>query len=60
MTDPAGQRFLTPDILRMFPSFVWKARLKPEIHGPTNESLLRTLGGRASLDLANIKGRESA
>jgi uncharacterized protein (TIGR02466 family) len=44
MAGPAGKRFQAPDVLRMFPSFVWKAQLKPEVHGPMNESLLRTLG----------------
>jgi uncharacterized protein (TIGR02466 family) len=53
MGSQAGQRFQAPDILRMFPSFVWKAQLKPEVCGPMNQSVLRTLGeiGAPLLDL---------
>ena len=58
MAEPAGQSFLTPDILWMFPSFVWKARLKPEIHAPMNESSLRTLGDIGA-PLGDLKPGES-
>ena len=43
MTTQVAQRFLKSDVLRMFPSFVWKAELKPEIHEPINDLILRTL-----------------
>ena len=43
MTPQVAQRFQKPDVLRMFPSFVWKAELKPEIHEPINDLILRTL-----------------
>jgi hypothetical protein len=58
MAGPAGQSFQTPDFLRMFPSFVWKARLKPEIRAPMNESLLRTLG-KIGAPLADLKPGDS-
>ena len=44
MTKPPGQEFLRADLLRMFPTFVWKAELRPEIYQPINDSILRTLG----------------
>ena len=44
MTAQVAQRFQTSDVLRMFPSFVWKAELRPEVHERINDSILRTLG----------------
>jgi hypothetical protein len=44
MSKPPGQGFSKADLLRMFPTFVWKAELRPEIHQPINDSILRTLG----------------
>ena len=36
-------RFAAADVLRMFPTFVWKAELKPEVHQGINRKLVRTL-----------------
>src|SRR5262245_17008182 len=44
VTTRVAQRFQETDVLRMFPSFVWKAQLRPEIHEPMNDSILRALG----------------
>src|SRR5258708_20296832 len=44
MTRQPGQNFQTSDVLRMFPTFVRKAELRPEAYKPINESILRTLG----------------
>ncbi len=44
MTRQPGQKSQNADVLRMFPTFVWKAELRPEIYQPINESILRTLG----------------
>ena len=35
--------FATTDVLRIFPSFVWKAELEPNVHGRINESVVRKL-----------------
>lgn len=32
-----------PAVLRMFPSFVWKAGLRPEVHQSLDESIVRAL-----------------
>ena len=40
MTTQVAQRFQTSDDLRMFPSFVWKAELRPEVHQRINDSIL--------------------
>jgi uncharacterized protein (TIGR02466 family) len=58
MASQAGRTFQAPDILRMFPSFVWKAQLKPEICGPVNESILQSLRGIGA-PLADLKPGES-
>ncbi|MGH6894231.1 MAG: 2OG-Fe(II) oxygenase family protein [Dongiaceae bacterium] len=42
-TGPATQRFETTDLLRMFPSFVWKAELAREVFEPINVALLAAL-----------------
>ena len=39
------ERFQKTDVLRMFPSFVWKAELVPEIAAPMNAALLAALPG---------------
>ena len=44
MTTQVAQRFQTSDVLRMFPSFVWKAELRPEVHEQINNSIVRMLG----------------
>ena len=36
-------RFGSPDILRMFPTFVWKCELAPEVHRAINEGVLEWL-----------------
>lgn len=35
--------FQNVDTLRMFPSWVWKAALSPEVYTPLNEAIVRTL-----------------
>lgn len=35
--------FATTDVLRIFPTFVWKAELEPDVHGRINESVSRKL-----------------
>jgi uncharacterized protein (TIGR02466 family) len=48
---PSAQRFQKADVLRMFPTFLWKAELRPEIYEPLNDSILQALGAlRAPLD----------
>ncbi len=37
--------FEATDALRMFPTLVWKAELKPEIHRRLNENIIGTLDG---------------
>src|SRR5437667_1825202 len=32
-----------PDVLRMFPSFAWKADLRPDVHQGLNENIVRAL-----------------
>jgi uncharacterized protein (TIGR02466 family) len=32
-----------PEVLRLFPAFVWKAQLRPELHQPLDAALLREL-----------------
>lgn len=44
MTKQPGQRLQHADVLRIFPTFVWKAELRPEIRKPINDSILRALG----------------
>jgi uncharacterized protein (TIGR02466 family) len=38
-----GERFQSADVLRMFPTFVWKAQLAPDAYLPINEAILQTL-----------------
>ena len=58
MTTQTAQRFQEPDVLRMFPSFVWKAQLRPEICGPLNERIMQTLGAIGA-PLAGLEPGES-
>ena len=44
MTKEPSPRFQSPDVLRMFPTFVWKAELRPEVSKPVNDSIVRRLG----------------
>lgn len=32
-----------PEVIRLFPTFVWKCQLRPEVYRPVNESLLKHL-----------------
>jgi len=50
--------FQSVDVLRMFPTFVWKASLGPEVSGPLNQALLRTLG-EAGAPLDDLRPGES-
>jgi uncharacterized protein (TIGR02466 family) len=58
MSEKFEQSFQPPAVLRMFPSFVWKAELRPEIYRPLNESILRHLNGIGA-PLADLKPGES-
>lgn len=58
MTTQNAQRFRKSDVLRMFPSFVWKAELSPEISEALNESILRTLG-EIGAPITDLKRGES-
>jgi uncharacterized protein (TIGR02466 family) len=33
----------TPEILRLFPTFVWRCQLRPEVHQPINTTILNRL-----------------
>jgi uncharacterized protein (TIGR02466 family) len=44
MTRRRGSRFQSSDALRIFPTFVWKAELRPELYEPINEAILQELG----------------
>ena len=61
MVHPPTSKFLSPDVVRMFPSFVWKAELRPDVYGPLNEVIARKLGElRAPLgDLASGESWQS-
>ena len=57
MATQVAQKFQRPDVLRLFPSFVWKAELKPEIHDPMNDAIMRALG-EIGAPLADLKPGE--
>ena len=57
MATQVAQKFQRPDVLRLFPSFVWKAELKPEIHDPMNDAIMRALG-EIGAPLAGLKPGE--
>ena len=44
MLNPAAPRSETSEVLRLFPTFVWKAQLSPEIYRPINAAILGELG----------------
>ncbi len=44
MTRQLGQKSQNSDVLRMFPTFVWKAELTPEVYKPINDPILQTPG----------------
>ena len=58
MTTQVAQRFQTSDVLRMFPSFVWKAELRLEVHEQLNDSIVRMLG-EIGVPLADLRPVES-
>ena len=33
----------TPEVVRLFPTFVWRCQLRPEIHRPINTTILNQL-----------------
>jgi uncharacterized protein (TIGR02466 family) len=52
---PAFER---PDLLQIFPSFVWRGQLKPEEYGPLNAGLLQALD-RMGAPLQGLKPGEN-
>jgi uncharacterized protein (TIGR02466 family) len=58
MTAQTAQRFQTSDVVRMFPTFVWKAQLALAAYEPLNESIMRTLA-EIGAPLAGLKPAES-
>lgn len=51
-------RFRDANVLRMFPSFVWKAEIAPEVHRPLNQAILRQLA-EMSAPLAELEPGQS-
>jgi uncharacterized protein (TIGR02466 family) len=58
MTPHLESRYQDADVLRMFPSFVWKATLRPEVCAPINDSILAALAAIGA-PLADLKSGES-
>src|SRR5262249_60460983 len=58
MTPQVGPRFQDADVLRMFPSFVWKATLRPDVYAPINDSILGALAAIGA-PLTDLKAGES-
>ncbi len=58
MTKRPEQRFLDSDVLRMFPTFVWKAELGPAARRSINDGIVRTLG-EIGAPFAQLKPGES-
>ena len=54
------QRIASAEVLRLFPTFVWKAQLKPDVHGDLNAAILRKLDAIVPPDLAAGGGWQSA
>lgn len=52
------QRFQSSDVLRMFPSFVWKAELRPEVYRSMNDLIVQNLG-EIGAPLAGLQPEES-
>jgi uncharacterized protein (TIGR02466 family) len=50
--------FETPDLLQIFPSFVWRACLKLDVYAPINKSILSSLE-EIGAPLTNLKPGES-
>jgi uncharacterized protein (TIGR02466 family) len=58
MTAQTAQRFQTCDVVRMFPTFVWKAELAPAACAPLNDSIVRALA-EIGAPLADLRPGES-
>lgn len=58
MTEQREATFERAHVLRMFPSFVWKAEMRPEIRAPLNAAILRKLAEIGPL-FAGLKPGES-
>jgi uncharacterized protein (TIGR02466 family) len=43
MIESPTARFESGEVLRLFPTFVWKARLAPEVHRPIDDAILGKL-----------------
>lgn len=43
MTDPLPPTIVAPEIVRLFPTFVWKARLAEDVRAAVNADILRAL-----------------
>jgi hypothetical protein len=43
MANNSDLNFEAADVLRMFPTFVWKADLKPDVHQSIDENIVRAL-----------------
>ncbi|MEE8548059.1 MAG: 2OG-Fe(II) oxygenase family protein [Alphaproteobacteria bacterium] len=43
MVGPGDAKFEAAEVIRMFPTFVWKAELKPDVHERINGATVRTL-----------------
>ncbi len=61
MTENHGLYVEAPDVLRMFPTFVWKADLEPVVHQSLNENIIRALDQlrRDEPELAPGRARQS-
>ena len=57
MAEEHEPRFQNATVLRMFPSFVWKAEIAPEIHRPLNQAIVRKIGEMGA-PLADLKRGE--
>ena len=53
------QRIASAEVLRLFPTFVWKAQLKPEVYGELNAAILRKLDAIVPPGLAAGSGWQS-
>jgi uncharacterized protein (TIGR02466 family) len=58
MTTRSERGFEKSDVLRMFPTFVWKGQLSREIYEPLNDSILRNLD-EIGAPLADLEPGES-
>ncbi len=58
MSKECPQKFEHQNVLRMFPSFVWRAEIAPETHRPLNDAIVRALG-EIGAPLAGLEPGES-